>query len=286
MRWFLTPKTYNRRLNSAGHKFSATNAAAGDEKMPERAAALHTVTNRSEFSSGVRAQLPMLLAVFPFGLIFGAVARDAGLPPLAALATSSVIFAGSAQFVAVSLYRDLTPAAVMVLTTFVVNLRHALYSASLAQQLRHLRPRWKWLLAYLLTDEAYAVVITHYNATERQPQYHAHRHWYFFGTAITLWCSWQLSTALGILAGGQIPAGLLLDFVVPLTFIALLVPALTDRAGVAAALVAGGVAAAGAGWPYKLGLFAAALAGIAAGVLLEFLHTRSVRAKADAGLHD
>lgn len=273
-------------MNSADDRKNAPNAAAGDEKQFEREADFHTVTNRSEFSSGVRAQLPMLLAVFPFGLIFGAVARDVGLPPLAALATSSVIFAGSAQFVAVSLYRDLTPGAVMVLTTFVVNLRHALYSASLAQQLRHLRPRWKWLLAYLLTDEAYAVVITHYNATARQPQYYAHRHWYFFGTAITLWCSWQLSTALGILAGAQIPAGLLLDFVVPLTFIALLVPALADRAGVAAALVAGGVAAVATGWPYKLGLFAAALTGIAAGVLVENLQARAVRSKAHAVLHD
>lgn len=272
-------------MNTVGHTDSATNAAAGDEQ-PEHTPALQAVTKRSEFSSGVRAQLPMLLAVFPFGLIFGAVARDAGLPPLAALATSSVIFAGSAQFVAVSLYRDLTPAAVMVLTTLVVNLRHALYSASLAQQLRHLRPRWKWLLAYLLTDEAYAVVITHYNSTARQPQYYALRHWYFFGTAITLWCSWQLSTALGILAGGQIPAGLLLDFVVPLTFIALLVPALADRAGGAAALVAGGVAAAGAALPYKLGLFAAALAGIAAGVLVENLQARAVRSRADVVPHD
>ncbi len=272
-------------MNSADHNESATHAAAGDEQL-EHTPALQAVTNRSEFSSGIRAQLPMLLAVFPFGLIFGAVARDAGLPPLAALATSSVIFAGSAQFVAVSLYRDLTPAAVMVLTTFVVNLRHALYSASLAQQLRHLRPRWKWLLAYLLTDEAYAVVITHYNATARQPQYYAHRHWYFFGTALTLWCSWQLSTALGILVGGQIPAGLLLDFVVPLTFIALLVPALADRAAVAAALVAGGVAAVGVSWPYKLGLFAAALAGIAAGVLFEHWHARAGSSSAEAGLHD
>ncbi|RLT37954.1 MAG: branched-chain amino acid ABC transporter permease [Chloroflexi bacterium] len=245
-----------------------------------------TVTRRSEFSSGVRAQLPMLLAVFPFGLLFGAVARDAGLSPLAALATSSVIFAGSAQFVAVSLYRDLSPAVVMVLTIFIVNLRHSLYSASLAQDLRHLRAHWKWLLAYLLTDEAYAVVITHYNATARQPQFHAHRHWYFFGTAITLWCSWQISTALGILVGGQIPPGLLLDFVVPLTFIALLIPALADRAGVAAALVAGAVAAAGAGWPYKLGLFAAALAGIAAGVLLENLRAREVHSNAEGAAHD
>ena len=112
-------------MNSAHDNESATHAAAGDEQL-EHTPALQAVTNRSEFSSGIRAQLPMLLAVFPFGLIFGAVARDAGLPPLAALATSSVIFAGSAQFVAVSLYRDLTPAAVMVLTTFVVYLRHAL----------------------------------------------------------------------------------------------------------------------------------------------------------------
>lgn len=98
---------------------------------------------RSEFLSGVRAELPILLGVIPFGMIYGALAVGAGLPPDAALAMSSIVFAGSAQFVGTQLIGAATPGIVVVLTTFVVNLRHMLYSASVAPHVGHLRPVWK-----------------------------------------------------------------------------------------------------------------------------------------------
>ena len=104
----------------------------------------------------------------------------------------------------------------IVLTTFVVNLRHALYSASVAPYLKRLNSGWKMLLAYLLTDEAYAVAITHY----AQGGNGTRKHWYFFGAGLTLWTSWQASTAVGILLGAQVPASWSLDFTLPLTFIA------------------------------------------------------------------
>jgi 4-azaleucine resistance transporter AzlC len=116
---------------------------------------------KTEFLGGLRAELPILLGVIPFGLIYGVLAISAGLPPAAAMAMSSIVFAGSAQFIAAQQFEALTPAPVMVLTTLVVNLRHMLYSASLAPYLRPLAKGWKWLLAYLLTDEAYAVTIVH-----------------------------------------------------------------------------------------------------------------------------
>src|SRR3990172_6826872 len=121
------------------------------------------VTGRSEFLAGLRAELPILLGVVPFGMIYGALAVGAGLPPEAALAMSSIVFAGSAQFVATPLFSAGTPWLVILLTTLVVNLRHMLYSASVAPYTKPLRPWWKWLLAYLLTDEAYAVTIIHYH---------------------------------------------------------------------------------------------------------------------------
>src|SRR3970040_2217155 len=112
------------------------------------------VTGRSEFLAGVRAELPILLGVIPFGMIYGVLALSAGLRSGAALGMSSIVFAGAAQFVGTQLIGAGTPGIVVVLTTFVVNLRHMLYSASVAPHVRHLRPVWKWLLAYLLTDEA------------------------------------------------------------------------------------------------------------------------------------
>lgn len=217
-----------------------------------------------EFLAGIRSELPLLLGVFPFGMIYGVLALGAGLSPAPAQAMSSVIFAGSAQFMTAQLVGS-TPWLVMVLTVFVINLRHALYSASLAPYVRGLSPLWKGLLAYLLTDEAYAVVIIRYlrGGDLRQA------HWFFLGAGLTLWTGWQLSTALGIFLGTQIPSSWMLDFSLALTFIALVVPGLKDRPAVLAAFSAGLTALAAYALPYKLGLILAAFVGIAVGTWSE-----------------
>ena len=191
---------------------------------------------RSEFLAGVKAELPILLGTVPFGLIYGVLALDAGLPAGLALAMSTIVFAGSAQMIGANLFKVGTPGPVIVLTTLVVNLRHMLYSASVAPRVRHLRPAWKWLLAYLLTDEAYAVTITRYNQPGDNPSGAVHAHWFFLGAGLTLWGSWQASTAIGIFLGAQVPEAWALDFTLALTFIALVVPALRDRPSLAAAL--------------------------------------------------
>lgn len=224
------------------------------------------MTPRDQFLAGVRAELPILVGVAPFGLIFGAIAVAAGLPATLAQAMSAVIFAGSAQFIAAELIAVGTPALVLLTTTLIVNLRHLLYSASLAPHVRSLPLRWKMLLAYLLTDEAYAVTIIHYTESDSPP---ATRHWFFLGAGLGLWTTWQLSTAVGIFLGAAIPAGWSLDFALALTFTGIVVPTLRDRPHVGAALSAGLVAVLAAAWPFKLGLMAAALTGIVVGVVLE-----------------
>ncbi len=220
---------------------------------------------RTEFLSGVRAELPLLLGVMPFGMIYGVLALGAGLSADMAQAMSAVIFAGSAQFVTTQIVGAGAPGAVIVLTVFIVNLRHALYSASVAPYLKPLHPLWKLLLAYLLTDEAYAVTITRYNQDDDV----AHKHWFFLGAGLTLWSSWQVSTAVGVFLGAQVPAGWSLDFSLALTFIAVVIPLVKDRAGVAAALAAGAVAVAALDLPFKLGLVAAALVGMLIGMLVD-----------------
>ena len=222
-------------------------------------------TRKEEFWNGVRDEAPILLGVVPFGLLFGALAISFHLSSLAAQAMSAIIFAGSSQFIAAQLVGTGTSGLVIVLVVFVVNLRHALYSASVAPHVKSLNTAWKLLLAYLLTDEAYVVTITHYNR-EGDSEI---RHWYFLGAGLTLWSSWQVSTAVGLFIGAQVPANWPLGFVLPLTFIALVVPALRDRAGVAAALVAGTVGLLAFGFPYKTGLLLAALTGILTGLLVE-----------------
>jgi 4-azaleucine resistance transporter AzlC len=229
------------------------------------------LTRRREFWSGCLDELPILLGVVPFGMIYGLLAIRAGLPALVAQAMSSIVFAGSAQFIAAQLILERSPGLVIVLTVLVVNLRHVLYSAAMAPRLRHLDLRWKWLLAYLLTDEAYAVVATRYLRDEGRPEaaVSPHRHWYVLGAGLTLWASWQASTAVGVLLGAQVPAGWSLDFTLALTFIALVFPYLRDRAGLAAALSAGVLSVLAHGLPYKLGLVLAALAGIGVGLAAE-----------------
>ncbi len=234
-------------------------------------------TARKEFFSGIQAELPILLGVLPFGMIYGALAISAGIPAVQAQAMSAIVFAGSAQFVTAQLVHLAVPGLVIFLTAGVVNLRHALYSASLAPFVKHLSIRWKILLAYLLTDEAYAVTITHYlnslppvetetgsPVTGSTPQSDK-RHFFFFGAGLALWTTWQLSTAAGILIGAIIPQSWSLDFTLALTFIALVVPNLRDRPSIAAALSAGVTAVAAANLPYKLGLFLAAVIGVSVG---------------------
>ena len=217
------------------------------------------------FWEGTKAEVPLLIGVFPFGLIYGALALDAGLTPTAAQAMSSIVFAGSSQFVASQLLREATPGFVIVLTIAVVNLRHMLYSASLAPYVAALSPRWKVLLSYLLTDEAYAPTILRYERTGITP----YAHWFWLGAGLALWVTWQISTALGVLLGAAIPESWSLDFALPLTFIAMIVPALRNRPAIAAALSAGAVAVLAIPLPYQLGLILAALVGIMVGTLLE-----------------
>jgi predicted branched-subunit amino acid permease len=127
----------------------------------------------------VQAEIPLLIGVFPFGLIYGALALNAGLSTAASQLMSSVVFAGSAQFITAQLVHEATPGFVIVLTIAVVNLRHMLYSASLAPYIASLPARWKVLLSYLLTDEAYAPTILHYEKEGLLPT-----HWFWWGAGL------------------------------------------------------------------------------------------------------
>ena len=220
---------------------------------------------KKEFWNGVRAEFPLLIGVFPFGMIYGALALNAGLSTSASQLMSSIVFAGSSQFVTAQLVHDTAPALVIIVTIAVVNLRHMLYSASLAPYLHDLSLRWKALLSYLLTDEAYAPTIIKYEKEGIKP----FSHWFLLGAGFSLWFTWQISTALGIFLGTAIPEDWPLDFALPLTFIAMVVPILKNRPMVASALSAGVVALLAFSLPYKLGIILAALTGILVGTILE-----------------
>jgi len=250
---------------------SASSESPNSTPQISSGADLPQSTARREFWLGVQRPLPLLLGDLPFGMIYSALAVGAGLSPAAAQAMSAILFAGSAQFVTVGLVAENTPALVIILSVVVVNLRHLLYSASVAPYLKPLPGRWKAVLAYLLTDEAYALTITRLESAPAP-----FRHWFMLGASLTLWASWQLSTAMGILLGAIIPESWSLDFTLALTFIALVFPAIQDRPSLAAALAAGVTAVLARGLPYQSGLIAAALAGVLAGVILERRSSSSI----------
>ena len=224
----------------------------------------HAPSARAELLAGFRAFIPLIMANAPLGMVCGAAAVAAGMTPWQAFAMSWVIFAGSSQIVATQLLAGGAPLLVIVTTAGVVNLRFMMYSASLSPHLARLEKRWQLLLSYLITDQAFALGLTHY-MTPGDP---ARRHWFLFGISGAIWICWQLANLAGIFLGRLIPQDWSVDFVLPLSFIAIVVPLLSDRAMRCAAIVAG-LASVLLALPLKLNLIAATLLGIAAGLLAE-----------------
>jgi 4-azaleucine resistance transporter AzlC len=235
-------------------------------------AALHsksviTASPWTEFWTGGRDTIPLIIGAIPFGLIFGTLATASGLSFAGTMAMSALVFAGSAQFIAIGLIAAGTGWPLIVLTTFVVNLRHALYSATLAPYVTRLPQRWQIPLAFGLTDETFAVVVNRYHRPDRSSR----KHWYYLGSIVFMYTNWQICTFLGLTVGQLIPnaAAWGLDFAMPVTFIGMVIPYLKNRPMITSVIVSGGVALLAYNMPHKLGLIVAALAGILAGVLVE-----------------
>src|SRR5262245_46954664 len=182
---------------------------------------------------------------------------------------SIACFSGIVQLVSVQLYGAGAPLAVILATAAVLSLRLVMYSSGLAPWLGNLPLRWKLAVGYVLTDNAYALAVVDF----RHHPDRANKHWFLVGTGAISWIVWQVSVAVGILVGAKVPPEWGLDFMFALTFLALLVAVVPDRASAVAALV-GGAAAAAYFLPLKLGLVTAALAGIAAGMAWHALEKR------------
>jgi predicted branched-subunit amino acid permease len=161
----------------------------------------------------------------------------------------------------------------MVLTAWVINLRFSMYSATLAPYLQKLSTGQKALLAYMLSDQAFGISLSHFVANKEKEDEISHR-WYYFGAAFTIWSAWQVSAVIGSWLGALVPASWGFDFAFPLSFMALMFAALQDRPTVVAALAGGIVAVLAKGLPYNTGLVLATFVGIAAGYFFESLKTR------------
>ena len=216
--------------------------------------------------AGLRDTLPLTIGTTPFAVIFGTLVVSAGLPPEMALALSIFVFAGSAQFISIALIGGGATLPVIWLTTFVVNLRHALYSATMQPVAKNWPLRWRLLASFWLTDECFAVLERRLQLAGGQDALP-----YYVGSALSFYLNWVAWTAVGAYLGRLIPgvATLGLDFAMVATFAAIIAPQLKALTPIAVAATAGAVALLAQGLPYKLGLMLAAFAGVAVGVMLD-----------------
>jgi 4-azaleucine resistance transporter AzlC len=223
-------------------------------------------TRLQSFAAGTRDTVPMLVGAAPFGVIFGSLVTTNLLAAWQGQFMSLSVFAGSSQFIALTLVASHAGLLVIWFATFIVNLRHMLYGASLLPHVSHLPMRWRLLLGFLLTDETFAVMDTYCRRHADSPT----RHWYFLGSGLSMYLNWQIWTVIGLAFGAIFPQlqSLGLDFAMAATFIAIVVPQLKHFPFLGAALVAGFFSYVFKGFPYQLGLMCSVALGVAAGLVL------------------
>jgi predicted branched-subunit amino acid permease len=217
-----------------------------------------------------------LLVVMPFGMLFGVVATEAGFTSVQTMAFSSVVFAGAAQFTALQLMADDAPFLIVVATALAVNLRMAMYSASLAVWLGR-APLWKRaLIAYVNVDQSYAVSINRY---EDEPDLSlTQRIGFFFGAVTPVCPMWIVATGLGIWFGDMVPDWMALDFAVPICFLAIIAPMMRTLAHMVSAVSSIVLALVFSGLPYNLGLLVAAAVAMIVGAQVEMWMSRRAEA--------
>jgi len=242
---------------------------------------LEKPTRRREFCKGARDTLPLVIGAVPFGIIFGTLSCGAGLSAAGTLGMSLFVFAGSSQFIAMGLVGAGTMWPMIVLTTFVVNFRHLLYTATLLDYLKTLPRRWQVVLTFGLTDETFAVAVGRWYHNDDSP----YKHWYQLGSMTFMYTNWNICTIVGLVAGRMLQGigGWGLDFAMVAAFIGMVIPYLKDKPTYIAVLASAAGALAFQGMPHKLGLILATVIGMAGGVTAEMLQGRRIHASGSRG---
>jgi 4-azaleucine resistance transporter AzlC len=180
--------------------------------------------NTKEFREGARDTLPLMLGVIPFGIAYGIVGQSVGLTPGETLVMSLLVFAGAAQFVSLPMFAEGAGMAMISLTALLINLRHLLMGASLSPYMNGLSMPFKALLSFGMADETYAITINRAQTVGYNPYYQ-------LGSNTAGYAAWSLSTMGGVYLGSYVsdPLSWGLDFAMPATFLALLIPRLGDK---------------------------------------------------------
>ena len=222
------------------------------------------MTKFSEFKNGCLQEIPLQLGVFPFGIAYGILGIEVGLTNIQTYLLSIIIFAGVSQIVFAQLFSTFTPSFMIVGTIGIVNLRHILYGVSLSSYLKKLSLKWRMILSYLITDEAFAISYKRFSE-EKKTKY---MHFHLLGSGITLWISWQISTLIGIFIGPSIPISLNLEYVIPLSFIAIVVVSINTKIKLIVFIMSALFSILLRDLPWNLWIITSALISIIIGVLI------------------
>ena len=219
------------------------------------------------FSQGAIDTLPLILAAVPFGILYGVLAKASGLSAWATMGMSLLVYAGSAQFIAVGMLAASVAWPAILLTTFFVNLRHILYAATLVPYVRHWPNRLRAPAAFWLTDESFAVVS---NWLRKNPE-QSGMPWYYFGSGVLMYVNWLLCSWVGLTLGESLPGldSLGLEVAMIVAFVGIIAPALIGLPMILTAVSASLCGIFTWGWPNQSGLMVSALMGVIVGVIAE-----------------
>lgn len=220
---------------------------------------------RRNFLEGCRDTAPLLLGVASFAVAYGLLAVKAGLSLLSLTLMSLLVFAGAAQFLTLAMLISGTPFALILFTTFVVNSRYFLMSASLGSYVKRWSLKWQTALFFLLSDESYALTIARFTSKEADKYYQ-------LGVSLSLYVVWNVFTVIGGLVGPFLgdPQTFGLDFALPATFIVILVPMITTWRHATVCVATAGFSIVGVLFlPVKWYIPFAAMSGTVVGGLLE-----------------
>lgn len=211
------------------------------------------------FNMGFRDMLPITTGVIPFGAVVGSIYSEAQMTSLQSIGMNILVFAGASQLAAVELMTKHAAALVVIVTGLIINLRFLLYSAAISPIIQKSRFLVKLMAAYLLTDQSYAIM----SASENKLPTNTEAVRYYFGTSICMMLVWHLSVTGGFIFGNFAPASWSLEFAVPLSFIALVIPTLKNKNYLYVALFSSIVSVLLYSFPFRIGLILTALIAIA-----------------------
>ena len=222
-------------------------------------------------ANGILDVSPLMIPVFPFGIIYGVIGMELGIGPYMTLGLSIIIFGGASQIVLLQLFSGGASSLIIFSSVGAINSRHLLYGAVLSEHLSTLKLTWKIILSYVMVDQAFAVSNSYFKKNKKNPN----KHYHLLGAGSTCWVIWQISTIFGIVLGSVVPEELGLSFTISLTFLALLINDFRKLKNIIVMLVSGIVATVGFNLiPFKAYIIVSALSALTIATFLTLIEIK------------